>query len=315
MVWAPGGDVGIEAPRHVGADGAVAFEERKRGNHGVDWSALVGAAERTEHGAGSDGGVEALTEAFLRGGIEIAEGFGKAIVGDATEWAFRAGDFDVDLGFLLDTVGVEEFAGEIDDGFAAPGHAESAGVGDGGNVNAFEVFFVGLGDEVVGFAGIDTDGHAFLGLGDGEFGAVEAVVFLGHSIEVDVEGVGDFADGHGDATCSEVVTDFDFGSELRIAEEALDLALGGSVAFLDLGGVVEGGVGVLLGGAGSAADAIASGASANEKNIVACVRATTEDVFAWSGCDDGADFHALGDVVRVVDLGDLACGEANLVTV
>ena len=101
----------------------------------------------------------------------------------------------MDFGGLLDAVGVEEGAGEVDDGFSAPGHDEAAGVGDVGDVHAFEVFLVGLGDEIGDFRGIDTDSHAFLGFGDGEFGAVEAVVFFRDGIEVDDEGWGDLADG------------------------------------------------------------------------------------------------------------------------
>ena len=44
----------------------------------------------------------------------------------------------------------------------------------------------------------------------------------------------------------------------------MNFALGGGVAFLDFGGVFEGGVRVFLGRAGGAADAIAAGASADE---------------------------------------------------
>ena len=95
----------------------------------------------------------------------------------------------------MDAVGVEEGAGEIDDGFSAPSHDEAAGVGDVGDVDAIEVFLVGLGDEISDIRGIDTDGHAFLGFGDGEFGAVEAVVFFRDGIEVDDEGRRDLADG------------------------------------------------------------------------------------------------------------------------
>ena len=185
---------------------------------------------------------------------------------------------DVDFGGLLDAVGVEEGAAQVDDGFAAPGHDEAAAVGDIGDMDAFEVFLVGLGDEVGDFRWIDTDGHAFLGFGDGEFGAVEAVVFLGDGIEVDDEGRGDFADGDGDAAGAEVVADFDFAGEFRVAEEALDLALGGGVAFLDFGGVFEGGVGVFLGGAGGSADAVAAGASADEQDDIAGRGGAAEDV-------------------------------------
>ena len=100
----------------------------------------------------------------------------------------------MDLGGLLDAVGVEESAGEIDDGLAAPGHDEATAVGDIGDLDALEVLLVSLGNEVGDLAGINADGHAFLGFGNGEFGAIKAVVLLRHGIEVDLERRGDFPD-------------------------------------------------------------------------------------------------------------------------
>ena len=69
-------------------------------------------------------------------------------------------------------------------------------------------------------------------------------------------------------TCAKVVADLDFLGELRVAEEALDLALGGSVALLHFGGVVQSVVVVLLGRTGGATDAIATGAATNQKDHV-----------------------------------------------
>ena len=216
---------------------------------------------------------------------------------------------------MLDAVGVEEGAGEVDDGLAAPGHDEAAAVGDVGDVHAFEVFLVGLGDEVADLRGIDANGHAFLGFGNGEFGAVESVVFFRDGIEVDFERGSDFADGDGDAAGAEVVADFDFAGEFRVAEQALDLAFGGGVALLDLGGVFERGIGVFLGGTGGTADAVASGASADEQDHVAGCGRAAEDLGARGRGDDRADFEAFGDVAGVIDFGDLAGGEADLVAV
>ena len=193
------------------------------------------SSERREDSSCADGRVEAFAETLLGGGIEVAKGFGEAFISNAAERAFGADVFDVDRGLLLHAICVEKGAGEIDDGFTTPGHSESAGVGDGGDVDAFKVFLIRLRDEVIHFGGVDTDRHAFLRFRNGEFGAIESVVFLGDGIEIDIEAVGDFTDGDGDATCSEVVADFDFGSEFGISEEALDFALGGSVAFLDFG--------------------------------------------------------------------------------
>ena len=84
----------------------------------------------------------------------------------------------VDVGTLLNAVRVEKGAGKIDDGFAAPSHHQPAAVSNVGDVAALEVFLVGLGDEIGDFRSIHADGHAFLGFGNGEFGAVEAGIFF-----------------------------------------------------------------------------------------------------------------------------------------
>ena len=55
----------IEAPGHVGAGVGVAFEERQLGDHGVEWSDLVLAAEGPEDGARADGAVEHFAQAAL----------------------------------------------------------------------------------------------------------------------------------------------------------------------------------------------------------------------------------------------------------
>ena len=247
---------------------------------------------------------------FEEGGFEVLIG-----LWGRSQTSAPSDGTDVDFGGALHAVGVDEGAGEIDDLLAAPAHGHAAGVGDEGDLDAFEVFFVGLGDEVGDIGGVDDDGHALLGLGDGELGAVEALVFLRDGIEIDVEAVGEFADRDGDAAGAEVVAAFDFVGEFGIAEEALHLALGGGIAFLNFGGILEGGFGVFFGGAGGPADAVASGAAADEENDVAGGGVAALHLAARAGGDDGSDFHAFGEVAGMVDFGDLAGGEADLVAV
>ena len=67
--------------------------------------------------------------------IEITQCIGKAFERDAIEWRFCADRLDMDIGFLLHAVCIEEFASEIDNGLAAPGHTKTTGVGNGGDVD------------------------------------------------------------------------------------------------------------------------------------------------------------------------------------
>ena len=154
-----------------------------------------------------------------------------------------------------------------------------------------------------------------MGFGNGEFGAVESVVFFGNGIEVDAKRGCDFADGDRDSAGAEVVADFDFASEDRVAEKALDFAFGWGVALLDLCGIFERGVGMFLGRSGGAADAIASGAATDQKDGIAGGGFAAEDLRAWGSGNDRTDLEAFGDIARVVNFGDFAGGEADLVAV
>jgi hypothetical protein len=92
---------------------------------------------------------------------------------------------NMNLCALLDTIGIKKSTAEVDDFFAAPSHDEAARVCDVCYVDALEVFFVGLGDEISDFRAINANGHAFLRFGNGKFGAIESVVFFRDCIEVD----------------------------------------------------------------------------------------------------------------------------------
>ena len=213
-------------------------------------------------------------------------------------------------------VGVEELAGEVDDGVALPCHADAGLAGDLGDDGRLEVLLGGVAHELVHVCLCDGYRHALLGLGDRELGAVQAVVLLGDHVEVDVEAVCQLAHGDGYAARAKVVAALDEAAGVAAAEQALQLALHGGVALLDLGAVLLDGLDVMgLGRAGGAADAVAAGASAQQDDLVAGRGALAADV-ACGGCaHHGADLHALGHVAGVIELGDLAGCKADLVAV
>ena len=70
-----------------------------------------------------------------------------------------------------------------------------------------------------------------------------------------------------------------------------------------------------LGAARGAADAVAAGAPAEQDDLVAGLGLLAAHVARGRGAHHGADLHALGHVARVVELGDLPRGEADLVAV
>ena len=171
-------------------------------------------------------------------------------------------------------------------------------------------------DELLDVFGRQRHGHALLALGDGQLGAVQAVVLLGDAVEVDGQAVGQLAHGDGHAARAEVVAALDHFAGVLAAEQALDLALDGSVALLHLGAAGLDAVQVVgLGRARRAADAVAAGATAQQDHDVARSGGLAAYVVGRGCAHDSADFHALGGVARMVQLVDLARCEADLVAV
>ncbi len=136
--------------------------------------------------------------------------------------------------------------------------------------SGLKVLFVGEGNELVHVLGGQRHSHTLLALADGQLGAVEAVVLLGDLVQVDIQAVGQLADGDGDAAGTKVVAALDHLAGVLAAEQALQLALDGGVALLDLSTAVLEAVQLVgLGGTGSTADAVAAGAAAQQDDDIA----------------------------------------------
>ena len=222
----------------------------------------------------------------------------------------------VNVRVLGGAVACEELAGEVDDGAALPREAHARLLRDGGDDRGLEVLLARVAQELVYVGGGQGHGHALLALGDGELGAVEALVLLGDLVEVDVEAVGQLAHGHAHAAGAKVVAALDEAAGVLAAEEALELALDGGVALLYLGAALLEALDVLgLGAAGGAADAVTAGAAAEQHDLVARRGALAAHVVGRRGAHDSTHLHALGHVAGVVELAHLAGGEADLVAV
>ena len=316
---APRGLVGIHAVAHDGHGVALAIEQRQLANHALGGRQLVLAAEGHHHAAGADTAVEHLDEAFLRADVEVGDGLQPKVFNVLKVFRVLKAFFrhaDADGGLLVGAVGVNEAAAEVDNLFAAPVDDHTGFLGDGGHHRCLEVLFVGILQHEVDILGVDHDGHTLLALADSKLGAVKTGVFLGYAVEVYLQAVGQFAYGDAHATGAEVVALLDDVRHLFTAEQALYLAFGGGVAFLHLG--TAGGQalgGVALRGTCGTADAVTSGAATKQDDDVAGVAGESLHSTTRSGGDDGANLHAFGHVVGVVNLVHQAGGEAYLVAV
>ena len=142
--------------------------------------------------------------------------------------------FNADARVLDRAVRIEEGAREVGDRLAAPTHDHAGTFGHDRDAVGFKVFRLRRGNELFFILRRHDDGHALLRFGDRKLSAVETFVLLAHGVEVDCKAVGQLADGDGHAARAKVVAALDEARDLAVAEQALDLALLGRVALLDL---------------------------------------------------------------------------------
>ena len=207
-------------------------------------------------------------------------------------------------------------AGHVYNRVASPRHFQARFRCDAGYYGCVQVFFPRGADKALCIAGRKHYGHAFLRLGDGELRAVESLVLLGDFVEVDGKAVRELPDGDADAARAEVVAALDQAHHVRVAEQALDLALGGRVALLDFRAAdLDGLLRVGFGRTRCPAAAVASGGSAEQDDDVAGPRLFAHHVFLRRRADDRADFHALRHIAGVVKLRHLPGRKADLVAI
>ena len=263
------------------------------------------SAEGHEHRGRADGGVEALDQALVGGHVKVGDhcvqALGERVARPIGNVA--AALFDVHVHVLGRAVAREEFAGYVHNGIAAPGHAHATAVGDDRDRRGFKVFCMRKLDEAIHVFRRERDRHALLTFGDGELGAVEAFVFLGYAIEVDLEAVGQLADGDRNAARAEIVAALDHAAGLGVAEQTLDLALDRGVALLHFRATRFDGLEVVrFGRARCAADAVAAGASAEQDDHVFWSRGFTANISRGRCAHNRTDLHAFRGIAGVVKL-------------
>ena len=310
-------EVGVEAPGHAADRGGLAEHGQLR-HHGHGRRQLTRPAERHEHRARADGRVEALGQALVRAHVQVGDqrvhALGQRVARPGA--LVRPTRQHAHVLVLRRAVAVEEVAAHVHDGGAVPLHAHARLLRHRGDRGCLEVLFVRVADELVHVLGRQGNGHALLALGDGQLGAVKAVVLLRHLVEVDEQAVGQLADGHGHAARAEVVAALDQLASVAPTEQALDLALHGRVALLHLGAAAfERFQLVRLRGTRGAADAVAAGAAAQQHHHVARRGRLATHVIGRGGAHHGADLHALRGVTGMVQLVHLAGRQADLVAV
>ena len=306
--------VGVAAPGHHAALlGRLPRQHRQQRRHRLRGTALRLAAKGHEQRERTDGGVEALGKAAAGRALEAARHVAQRVRRGSSLLLSR---LDADARVLDCAVRVEEGARKVGDRLAAPVHDHAGALSHDGHAVGLQVFGLRGGDELRLILRRDDDGHALLRFGDRKLGTVEALILLAHGVELDLEAVGQLADGDRHTARAEVVAALDEAGDLAVSEQALDLALFGRVALLDL--ARHGGEGlhiVALRRTGRAADAVTARAAAEQDNDVARGGTLAHDVIGRRRGDDRAALKSLSNVALVVELGDMARGKADLVAV
>ena len=306
--------VGITAPGHNAALlGRLPRQHGQQRRHRLRGGALRLAAKRHEQRERTDGRVEALGQSTAGRAPEAARHVAQRVRHGSGLLLPRC---DADARVLDRAVRVEERTRKVGDRLAAPAHHHAGALGHDRDAVGLQVFSLRGGDEFRLILRRDDDGHALLRFGDRKLGAVEALVLLAHGVEVDLQTIGQLADGDGHAARAEVIAALDKAGDLTVAEQTLDFALFGGVALLDL--ARHGGEGlqiVALRRTCRAADAVASRAAAEQDDDVARGGPLAHDVLRGRRGDDCAALKTFGDIALVIELGDVARGKADLVAV
>ena len=320
-VVGPGVGVGagllrVAAPGHdAGLIRFLARQDGEYGGHSLCRGALCPATEGHEDGTGTDGAVKPLHKAAAGGAFQagghLPEGLEPGLCQLGAVLLCHT-----DPGVLHSAVGVQEVTAQVGDDRAVPLHDHPGFFRDHGHPVGFQIFRFGGGDEGVHIFRGHHHGHALLRFGDSQLRAVQTVILLANGVQIDPQAVRQFADGNADAAGTKVVAPLDEAGHGAVPEQALNLALLGGVALLDLGG--HGGEGfqvVTLGRTGGAADAVPTGASAQQNDHIPRNGALTADVIGGSRRHHRAAFQTLGDVALVVQLRHMAGGQTDLVAI
>ena len=132
----------------------------------------------------------------------------------------------------MSAVSIQESSGQIHDGLAPPVHYQSRALSYNSHRHSFQIFLLGIAKEGIYIFGIYHYGHTFLGLGNGDFCAVQAGVLLRHLVQIDLQTCCQFADSYGYAACTEVVALLNDLADFFSPEQSLDLSFSRRISFL-----------------------------------------------------------------------------------
>ena len=315
VIRAPGGKIRIKPVAHHGNSICFSLQDRQFCHHSLRFRKLVFSAVGHQHAGCADGGVEHFHKALLGADIQIGKqgkpcffritGFQRlSCFGNGVFIKIAAAlrrDIHIYACLLMSSVGIQERPGNIHDFFSPPGKDEAGLLCYNRNAHGLQIFFLRIIQESIHIPGSYHNGHPFLGFGDGKLRSVQTRVFLGNLIQIHPESVRQLTDGNRYAAGTEIITLLNQPADFRPAEQPLDLTFRRRISLLYFRAA---GFNTLfrmhLGGTGSAAAAVPSGASAQEDDDIARIGGFTDYIFSGSGTHNGADFHTFCHIIGMI---------------
>ena len=299
----------------------MSLQHRKLSHHSLGLGQLIPAAVRHEHGTCTDGTVKTLHQPLLGAHVQIGK-HAQPFFPDVShiclikQVACPVWNLQGHVRLLMCPVGVQEGPAQIHNGLAAPVHLKPWLLCHHCHGHCLQVFLCSIPKEPVNILWIHHHCHTLLGLGNGYLRAVQARIFLGNLVQINLKAGSQLSDGYRYAACAEVIALLDDSADLRPAEHPLNLALCGRISLLYLSpAYLDGGSGVNLGGTGGAADSVAARTPAQKNDDIPRIRGLADNILSGSSAHNSADFHSLCNIAGMIDLLHITGCQTNLVAV
>ena len=158
--------------------------------------------------------------------------------------------------------------------------------------------------------------HALLGFRNSQFCGVETGIFGGHTVEINIQSVRQFADGDTDSARSEVVGLLDKTRHLGTAEKALYFSLFRCITFLHLAAArLQRCLCMLFARTCGATYAVPARATAQQKNHIAGCRTLATHGICFDGTDYSTYFQTFCHIRGVINLTHMRRGKTYLVAI
>ena len=316
----PGGQIRVKPVGHEAGAVGFSLSHRELGCHAVGRRLLVLSAERHEHRAGADSGIEPFRQSLLGAVVQIPHGGNPGILygrnGFGMEIPFVIGFCNMGSFDLLGAVGIQKGSGNIDNRHPSPLHHQPFRIGYIGNDCGFQVFFCCIADKLVRIFLLHHHCHPFLGFRNSQFRAVKAFIFLRHLVQVDIQSVSEFPHCHRYAAGTEIIAPLNEAGHLAPAEEALNLSFRQRIALLYFCTAGFNGFRIqFLGRTGGAAHAVTAGPSAYQNHHISRLGRQADHMVRRSCGHHRTDFHTLCNKSGMVVFLHFPCSQTDLVAI